>query len=215
MRESKWKYYVEGMQMHQSVCCSTCTVESMKFITDLIPPDKYNKMLDIGVGEGKETSILKELGYNPTGIITGEDNKRWAAEHYPGIEYIPCDMHDLPFDKNTFDAIYTNQVFEHAYAPFIFLLECYSVLRPGGLMYVCTPRFEQRTTPNNPGTIDAQWISHHHPSVFPSNVYRQLFEKTGFNVIMEDENVTSFLLEKGPISNLHHDLINLLSRRTN
>jgi len=210
----KWNFYVKGMQLHQSVCSSTCSIESMGHIASLIDPKKFNKILDIGVGEGKETSILKELGYSPTGIITGEANKAWASEHYPGIEFIDCDMHDLPFPKDSFDAIYTNQVFEHAYAPFIFLLECYSVLRRGGLFYICTPKFEERLTPNNPDTLDAQWISHHHPSVFPANVYRQLFEKTGFNVLMQNDNETSFLLEKGPESNLHQDITNLLLRRT-
>ena len=214
MRENKWDFYVKGMQLHQSVCNSTCTKDSMNFITGLIPPEKYNKILDIGAGEGKETSILKDLGYNPTGIITGEDNKRWAKEHYHGIEFIDCDMHDLPFPNNSFDAIYTNQVFEHAYAPFIFLLECYSVLKPGGLFYICTPKFEDRTSQNDPGTLDAQWVSHHHPSIFSPNIYRQMFEKTGFIIRVQDSEAVFFLLEKGPVTNLHHDLRNLISRRT-
>ena len=210
----KWNFYVNGMQMHHSLCNSTCTPESMGFIKNLIPPNQYNKILDIGVGEGKETSILKDFGYSPTGIITGADNNRWAKENYPGIEFVDCDMHDLPFPNGSFDAIYMNQVFEHAYAPFIFLLECYSVLRNGGLAYICVPKFEERLSDNNPSTLDAQWISHHHPSVFPANVYRQLFEKTGFNVLIQNDNETSFLLEKGSKENLHQDLINLLSRRT-
>lgn len=213
MRESKWNFYVDGMQKHHSVCCSTCTVDSMKFITELIDPVKYNKILDIGVGEGKETSILKELGYTPTGVITGEDNIRWAADNYKDIKFISCDMHDLPFGSNTFDSIYTNQVFEHAYAPFIFLLECYCVLRIGGLFYVRTPKYQDRYFKNDPSSIEAQYLSHHHPSMFSAGVYRQIFEKTGFNILKENDEEMSFLLEKGPITNLHPDLRVLLSGR--
>jgi SAM-dependent methyltransferase len=210
----KWNTYVLGLQAHGSVCQGTQTLDSIRFITELIPVGTYNKILDIGAGEGLETSLLKQLGYNPMGIISGEHNKRWAKKHYPDTEFIDCDMHDLPFPIDTFDAIFTNQVFEHAYAPFIFLLECYSVLKPGGLFYVCTPKFEERQSPNNPSTIEAQWISHHHPSVFPPNVYRQLFEKTGFIVLKQDNNMVSFLLQKGPLNSLHPDVQQILLRRS-
>ena len=213
MRESKWDMYVKGMQMHHSVCSSTQSIDTIRFITEMIPPEKYNKILDIGVGEGLETELLRQLGYTPTGIITGEDNKIWARDHYKDIEFVDCDMHDLPFKSGTFDAIYTNQVFEHAYAPFIFLLECFCVLKRGGLMYVCTPRFEERHSNNEPNDISAQYISHHHPSVLSPNTYRQMFEKTGFMVIRQDDASSTFLLQRGHEAFLHGDVQGIIKQR--
>ena len=215
MNNKKWEMYINGMQGHQSVCETFYNIDNMRFITSLIPPDKYNRVLDIGVGEGLETSILKQLGYNPIGIISGEDNIRWADEHYPDIEFIECDMHDLPFGNETFDAIYTNQVFEHCFAPFIMLLECYAVLKKGGMMYIKMPTFMDRTTPNDPTSIDASYISHHHPSMFSPNILKQMFEKTGFIVNMENHSEMSFLLQKGPLSFLHGDVARIIEKRNN
>jgi 2-polyprenyl-3-methyl-5-hydroxy-6-metoxy-1,4-benzoquinol methylase len=209
----KWNFYVESLQSHAVLCRSEHTIETMKFIVELIPPARYNKILNIGVGEGLETKILKQLGYDPTGIISGEANIKWARENCSDIKFYACDMHDLPFTSNTFDSIYTNQVFEHAYAPFIFLLECYCVLKPGGLMYIRTPSFRERHEPNDPSSLEASYISHHHPSMFSPNIYQQMFEKAGFNIVKRDDNEMSFLISKGPITNLHSDFHSLLVKR--
>jgi ubiquinone/menaquinone biosynthesis C-methylase UbiE len=205
--------YIVGLQGHGGLCVTNYDADMMRFITDLIPPAQYNKILDIGAGEGRETLALKNLGYTPTGIITGEDNKKWAKENCPGIEFIDCDMHDLPFPSNSFDAVYMNQVFEHAFAPFIFLIELYCVLRPNGLMYLKMPEFQERHVPNDPTTMEASWISHHHPNMVSPNILRQMFEKTGFIVKKEDPKEMSFLLQKGPELLLHGSVAQVVRLR--
>lgn len=212
---NKWNSYLTSLQGHGSRCNTSYTLDSMRFITSLIPPETHSKVLDIGVAEGLETSLLKQLGYNPVGIITGTENKQWAAEHYKDIEFIECDMHDLPFDPATFDAVYMNQVFEHSFAPFIVMLEIYCVLREGGLCFIEVPRFDERHTPNNPNTMEAQWISHHHPSVFPKNVLKQIFEKTGFAIVYQNDEGYKFLLKKQPMKELHSDVQYAITRRKN
>jgi SAM-dependent methyltransferase len=212
---TKWNMYIGTMQGHGGLCKTHYTVESMSFITGLIPTCTHRRVLDIGVAEGLETSILKKLGYDPTGIIVGSENKQWAKDNYPDIEFIECDMHDLPFKSGTFDAVYMNQVFEHAFAPFILMLEIYCVLRDGGLCFIEVPRFDERHTKNNPDTMDAPWVSHHHPSVMPSNVMIQIFEKTGFEISYKSEEGYRFLLKKMPLSAIHGDVRAAVIRRGN
>jgi ubiquinone/menaquinone biosynthesis C-methylase UbiE len=204
MRKSKWDFYLSVMQEHPQRCNSAVTEKDLLFLRGLINPLTHPKLLDIGVGEGKEASVLQGMGYDVTGIIWGETNLTFALENYKDVKFINCDMHDLPFDSETFDAVYMNEVFEHSYAPFIFLIEIYSVLKKDGLCYIHGPKFDDRNVPNEPDSINSNWISHHHPSIFPKNVYKQLFEKTGFEIIMQDAEGSTFLLKKLPNMRLHY-----------
>lgn len=210
---NKWNAYMDNLQGHGNRCQSTKTIETLKCLLSIMPPDKYHNVLNIGAGEGLETKFLKDLGYNPIGIVRGTDNLKWARDNYKGITFIDCDMHDLPFGEGSFDAVYTDQVFEHSFAPFIVLLEIFSILRDGGLFYLTMPKFEERHTPNNPNTIEAKWISHHHPSMLSPNVFTQMFEKTGFEVIDKNEEIMYFLLKKKGLNCLHSDVQRAVRQR--
>lgn len=213
MREKKWNFYVSGMQAHPSRCNSADAIDGVNYVKSFMSPETHPKLLNIGVGEGMESYLFKKMGYDVTGIIWGEPNVKYAMEHYKDIRFVNCDMHDLPFPSNSFDAAYMNEVFEHAYAPYIFLLELYCVLKEGGICYIHGPHYDDRLTPNNPSTIEAQWISHHHPSILPKNVYKQLFEKTGFELIHGDDNGSVFVIKKLSSDHLHQDVSNLLAGR--
>lgn len=216
MISEKWQMYIDTLQGHPSVCRSTHTSESMKFITKLIPPEKYPKILNIGAGEGLETYILKELGYDATGIIRGVTNLEYAYENFPNINYVDCDMHDLPFPNETFDAIYMNQTFEHSYAPFIFLLEMYSVLKPHGRVWTAMPHFKEI---DDPTIGEPNKLSHHHPNTLCYNLLKQLFESTGFQMLQFEliQNNSYFdnpyLLEKLPIKSVHDNVKTVLVKR--
>ena len=210
---NKLELYCNILQSSASLCSDVNSPDNMRHIVDKIPPDKYNKILDIGVANGLETKILKDFGYSPVGIIRGGANIDWALKNFPGITFIDCDMHDLPFIEDSFDAIYCNQVFEHTFSPFIFLLECWCVLREGGLFYMSIPNFEEKHTKNDPSTIYSSWISHHHPSLFPDNVNVQMFDKTGFELLSSIPSGGSFLLKKLPKSALHSSVQRAIKRR--
>jgi ubiquinone/menaquinone biosynthesis C-methylase UbiE len=185
----------------------------MRFLTELINPKVYKKILNLGAGEGRETFVLKQLGYDPVGNVRGAINLEYAKKNFPGIEFLDFDMHDIPFRSNAFDAIYMDQVFEHCYAPFFVLLEMYCVLKVGGMLYIKVPKFMEKTTPNDPSTIESCWISHHHPNVMPNSVLKQMFDKTGFKVIHENPDSVMFVLKKLSDSALHSDVANVLRSR--
>lgn len=216
MRQEKWSLYINTLQGHPSVCHSTHTIESMKFITEYIPPKQFPKMLNIGAGEGLETKILSQLGYNVTGIIRGETNLDFAHKNYPDILYVDCDMHDLPFPSESFDAIYINHTFEHAFAPFIFLLEMYSVLKTKGRIWITMPEFKELTDPT---ITESNKLYHHHPNMLCYNLLKQMFESTGFKTLYSkkiDRNPcfdNPYLLEKQPLSTLHSDVRTAILKR--
>lgn len=216
MRTEKWDLYIDTMQGHPSVCQSSHTIEGMKFITEHIPPDKFPRLLDIGAGEGLETKVLSQLGYNVIGLIRGKINLKYAYKHFPGIIFVESDMHDLPFPSESFDSIYMNHTFEHLYAPFIFLLECYCILKKGGRMWIAIPDFKEI---DDPTIGDPNKISHHHPNMICYNLLKQMFESTGFKIIYckSIKNNPCFdspyLLEKQDISCLHSDVRTVIEKR--
>ncbi len=216
MRQEKWNMYLETLQGHPSVCSSSHTIESMKFITEFIPPKDFPYILNIGAGEGLETKILTQLGYKTIGIIRGTPNIEHAHKNFPEIIFLDLDMHDLLFPSNTFDAIYLNHTFEHSFAPFIFLLEMYYVLKPKGRIWIAMPEFKEIddstiTEPNK--------LYHHHPNMLCYNLLKQMFESTGFKILYSkkiDKNPyfdNPYLLEKQPLSTLHSDVRTAVLKR--
>lgn len=216
MRTEKWDMYMDTLQGHPSVCQTGHTPESIKSTIEYIPPDKFPRLLDIGVGEGYETKLLRDLGYDVIGIIMGQINLEFAYEHYPDITFVEDDMHDLPFPSESFDAVYMNHTFEHSYAPFIFLLELYCVLKLHGRVLIIIPSFKEITDPTigNEGRL-----SHHHPNVLCYNLFKQMFESAGFKIIRSTkiDNIPYFdnpyLLEKQDLSYLHSDVQTVIRRR--
>lgn len=216
MKTEKWRMYVDTLQDHPTICKSFHSPDKMKFITSIIPPEKYPKMLNIGAGEGLETRVLKDLGYDVTGIVRGEINLEYAHKNYPDIHFIEADMHDLPFLNESFDAVYMNQTFEHSYAPFIFLLELYSILKPSGRIWTAMPEFKEI---DDPTIGEPNKLSHHHPNTLCYNLLKQLFESTGFKIIQNTSIKNNpyfdnpYLLEKIPIEKLHDNVKKALKYR--
>jgi len=95
-----------------------------------------SRILDIGCGSGEITSKVKEKGYSTTGLdfssVAIERAKRGGLD---------CQVADLdtgiPFDNDTFDAVWAGDVIEHLFDPIFVLKEVSRVLVPGGA-FLCT-----------------------------------------------------------------------------
>lgn len=217
MREEKWRIYIDTLQGHPSMCQSShASAEDMKFIYEYIPLDKFPRMLNIGAGEGLETKILYDLGYNVIGLINGKTNLEYAYNHFTNMTYVECDMHDLPFQSESFDSIYMVHTFEHLFAPYIFLLEAYCILKNYGRIWISMPSFKEI---DDPTIEDVNRINYHHPNMVCHNILKQMFESTGFKIINRMRIIdhyyfgNAYLLEKQDISVLHSDIRNVISKR--
>jgi ubiquinone/menaquinone biosynthesis C-methylase UbiE len=97
-------------------------------------------LLDCGCREGANTLLLSQkvsarktfgLDYN-YGVL------RLAAQQ--NILPMQSDLNrSIPVSENTFDVIIASDVLEHLINPFIFLVEMYRVLKPGGYVVLDTP----------------------------------------------------------------------------
>ena len=96
--------------------------------------------LEVGPGPGylglewlKETegTTLKGLDISPNMIKIAEKNAReYGLEDR--VEYVESDARNMPFEDNTFDAVFTNGSLHEWAQPEDILNEIYRVLKPGG-----------------------------------------------------------------------------------
>lgn len=111
----------------------------LKHCVDLAPSAK---ILSLGTRNHFELDALKDRGL---ANVTGLD--LWPTDS----RILKGDMHDLPFEDNTFDLIFASHVFEHAYDFEKVARQCVRVLKKGGYLFCAFP---VRRELNNVDRID-------------------------------------------------------------
>ncbi len=99
---------------------------------------KPGKLLDVGCGNGDLLSKFRDLGWDVQGQDTDIKAKEFAEKNYNLTVHLGT-LESIGFADNTFDAIIVNHVIEHIIDPIALLLECYRILKPGGVLLAVTP----------------------------------------------------------------------------
>jgi SAM-dependent methyltransferase len=113
------------------------------FIERLYPDAGRIRVLDYGCGRATTVTLLRARGFDGYGCDLFYGGESWRSDVPP--EYfalgIVRDMTDdrIPFDDGMFDAVVSNQVFEHVADLGIVLDEISRVLRPGGVLLFLFP----------------------------------------------------------------------------
>lgn len=98
------------------------------------------RLLDLGCGRGEFLKGFAGLGMTAEGLdqcSTAKDlNKGYK------VEIADFDKEALPYEDNSFDAIFCKSVIEHFYYPDKIFKEAYRILKPGGKFIVMTPDWE-------------------------------------------------------------------------
>lgn len=139
-----------------------CHLEKAATWGDL--PLQANRALLIGPGTSIEVAQLKlHCAIHELTILTG------CAFEFGGQH--TGDIHDPRLASEQFDLIFSSNVAEHWFAPYIALMQCRRLLRPGGVFYAIVPTFDAAGGGHTP------W----HISCFPRDVWIELLHKTGFS----------------------------------
>ena len=170
---------------------------------------KYERLLEVGPGDGKLSKKLVDLG---------KVNIAYGLE-YPGCELLGkesglimkmCDIQTdvWPFDDSSFDLIISNQVIEHVSNTDYFVEETYRLLRKGGIAIISAPNLASWDTiisliigwqPRHSAVSDiyvgtgipyhpkrglkVYTLTHAHLRLFTTKALRELFEEYGFSTI--------------------------------
>lgn len=132
---------------------------------------KGKRVLVLGCGDGYEVEYAREIkGWDAVGL-TGLRGEMQLAQDRPwGSRVVYGDMHDLPFENNAFEAVYSKETLEHSACPILALLEINRVLRSGGEFFFMIP------------TGWAKQRDWYHLSCFPEYVWCDLFRKAYLDV---------------------------------
>jgi len=129
-----------------------------------------NRILDIGCGTGRVVEYLrKEMLIDAMGITIN------SLEVKEGISVL-ADMHEIPFEDESFDGVIAWDVLEHAVAPYIMLSEAHRVLTMKGRFLCFLP--------------GEDWIDcNYHSIVLTDKQFRHLCKIAGFKSIemLQDE----------------------------
>ena len=87
------------------------TQEDIDYFAKLLKPQ--SKVIDIGCAAGRDSRILKDLGFDVIGIDLSEKLLEIAKKNNPDITFIQADFRKIPFPDNTFDGLWASAVFHH------------------------------------------------------------------------------------------------------
>lgn len=98
------------------------------------------RVLEVGCGDGFFSSEMARRKLTVTGIDLSPEAVRRAQERTPSGLFLVHDVtHPLPFDDDSFSAVWCSEVLEHLFSPLYVLQEIYRVLQPGGMALLTVP----------------------------------------------------------------------------
>jgi SAM-dependent methyltransferase len=185
--------------------------EAQEFYAWLVTQTKLSspRTLLIGPGGINEIEALKRATNDaPFDVLTAHASE---AAVYRGYRVITADMHDMPILNATYDLVYASNVLEHAFSPYIALMEIRRVLKPGARAYFILPSF---------AGVEGG-IGPFHLHCLTREVWEELLKKTGYTLIEtkiyppEGAGVTSghylcFLVQATPPPYPHSEIFNRL-----
>jgi 2-polyprenyl-3-methyl-5-hydroxy-6-metoxy-1,4-benzoquinol methylase len=96
------------------------------------------RLLDIGCGDGEFGHRIGQQGWSVDGIDFNAEAARLAEQRY-GLKVDICDVEDMSYLDDSFDAVTMHHVIEHLPDPLAVLRDVHRILKPGGSLVIVTP----------------------------------------------------------------------------
>ncbi len=111
-----------------------------RYVRDLTRPEVQAKLLDIGCGNGQFLFDMRSLGWDVQGQEVDPEAAALGAS--VGVPIFLGTLEEAGFAEGSFDVITLSHLIEHVHDPIGLLERCYSLLKPGGLVWVATPNLQ-------------------------------------------------------------------------
>lgn len=185
-----------------------CLKRRAKLLVRELDPQKNDKILDVGCGDGFFLYLLSQLSKsNLTGIDSDAKTIANAKKQVKkrNVTYVVGDIHYLPFKNNTFTKIVLSEVLEHLPNDERGLLEIKRVLKKDGIICTTVPHWNypffwdplnyllQRIFKTHVKSGFWAGIWNFHERLYHVSELKKLFKQTGFK-IEEFECLTHYAL---------------------
>lgn len=111
--------------------------EHKRFLNKIETYRKTGRLLDYGSGFGHFLGMAKKQSWECVGLEIDSQASKWSKNRFSVDVYESVSIKKS--FQNSFDVITLWDVIEHVKNPTAVINECYSFLRPGGLLYLRTP----------------------------------------------------------------------------
>lgn len=155
---------------------------------------KKGPLLDIGCGNGFFLEEARRRGFKPLfGVEPSKDSFKSIPKTINRKNLIMDIYKKGQFEKNFFNIVCFFQVIDHIINPNEFLRNCYSVLKPGGLVIAIMHDAKSLTAKilgEKSPIFDIQ-----HIYLFDKKTIRQIFEQNGFEVIKVTNSYSRYSID--------------------
>ena len=102
-------------------------------------PLQFDRGIELGAGDGHQSTGIK--AYCGELVSTDLNENRLLKSDTSGIEYRICDAEEVDrhFQRNTFDLVYSSNMFEHLPHPEAALVSIWNILKPSGEVILIMP----------------------------------------------------------------------------
>ncbi|MEZ6197576.1 MAG: class I SAM-dependent methyltransferase [Planctomycetota bacterium] len=162
-----------------------------KRLRKFAPYRKLNRILEVGANVGGFVHRAREEGWEAVGVEPVAACCEVARERH-GVELVCALLEEAGLPEASFDAVFTNAVFEHLPSPRVILAEIVRLLRPGGVVFIDTVNWDSYTRRN----LGADWKlidPSHHVVLFTPETLRRYCEDAGLEVVALDTRGVRFL----------------------
>ena len=98
-------------------------------------------LLDVGCGSGTLLGLLRQRGFQPTGVDLSAEAAR-VAEAENGVRVVVGSLADAAFPSDSFDMVTLFHVMEHVVNPRSVLAEVSRILKPNGAVVLQVPNID-------------------------------------------------------------------------
>ncbi|OMH80093.1 Sterol 24-C-methyltransferase [Zancudomyces culisetae] len=211
-RRSETETFDESIDRHEHLLFSKARIE------------KGDKVLDVGCGVGGPArQCVKLTGAHVTGINNNDYQLEKATKNSAKLglsentKFVKGDFMNMPFEHNSFDAVYAIEATCHAPDLVGVYKQIYNVLKPGGRAAIyewCTTDTYDPSNPKHAEVISGIEYGNSLPKLFSTKECLSAIEKAGFELVYsEDLAITGPGNEMPWYSDLFQDFISFKSLR--
>jgi len=139
-----------------------------------------NKLLDVGCGSGIFANLATKKNWSVTGVELSESLIR-TLRTTAQFRVIQGNILNINI-QDKFDVVTLNQVIEHFPKPKLLIKRCYSLLRPGGYLYIATPNISSLNAKIKKDKFE-YLIPPEHLSYFNIQTLSYLLHNQGFKIL--------------------------------
>jgi len=163
------------------------------FYLSLVERFAVNKgrILDVGTGKGHLLLAARQRGWQPVGYDVDEQSEIPISKKL-GVEIVCGDFTKIPWEPESFDAVYMHQVIEHLKRPVPHLKTIHSILKKGGILFAAQPNIHSLAARFKFGleklglrkkNIGAYYGTEGHLWYYTPRTMSSILRKSGFEVL--------------------------------